>query len=451
MLKRYTLPKMQELWMREETKFERWLDVELAVLKARVERSEIPQDACEKIKQHARIDVAEITRLELEFDHDMIAFVASVQNWLERNGVGEVKGEFHKKLTSYDVEDPAFILMLRKAADHIRAALLGLKGALLAQAKKHQWTFMIARTHGQFAEPDTFGHLLLVFASAAERSVKRLDFVLENDFAEGKISGAVGTYASMEPAIEENALRELGLKPACAETQILQRDRHAMVMAVLATAAGTIEQMSRTFWEMMRSDVHELEEPRKPKQRGSSAMPQKKNPILTERLMGLSRVVRGCLSAAVVHGCLSAAMENIATPECRDISQSSVEREIFPTATSLVHYMAVKATGLVENLVVFPKRMRQNLEVATLGVWASQRVRLALMEKGVPPDAAYEHVQELAFTAVRSGMPLRNLVSHASPPGRIGGGIFTDAELDRCFDIRSYLEPGITYIFRNVE
>lgn len=443
MLKRYTLAPMQQLWLREETKFEQWLEVELACLEARVTLGDLKPEALGAIRTHARFTIERIEELEAVYEHDLLAFVGSVHESLVEAGVGQFKEEFHKGLTSYDIEDPALILMLRQATVEILRSLYGLREVLRRKAKEHQWTLMVARTHGQFAAPSTFGHLLQVFASAIFRSARRLELVLAFELSEGKMSGAVGAYGGMDPRWEREALQLLGLKPAEAETQILQRDRHAMLASTLAVAAGSIEQMCRTFWEMMRREVRELGEPRQPRQRGSSAMPHKNNPRLTERLMGLARIVRACAGAAV---------ENIATPEWRDISQSSAERHIFPTATGLLHYMAIQATYLVEDLKVFPDRMCKHLEETSLGVWAGQPVWVALMEAGVPYDTAYGYVQASAFEAEENGLHLRQvlcrrLVSASDP--RTAEAILGPERLAQCFDARAHIERGIRHIFRD--
>ncbi|TSC76777.1 MAG: adenylosuccinate lyase [Parcubacteria group bacterium Gr01-1014_33] len=441
MLKRYTLPEMENLWVREETKFESWLEVELAVLWARMKLGDLSQEAYVAISINAKIDVKRIAELEVEYDHDMIAFIVSVQEALVVAGAGQYKEEFHKGLTSYDVEDPALVVTLRRAANLIRIELEKLVDVLLEKAFDYKWTIMIARTHGQFAEPTTFGHLLFMFTEAVKRSLNRLDQVEERELKEAKISGAVGSYAGMNPDIEREALEFLQLLPARCETQILQRDRHAAFLSVLAIAASTIEQVCRTFWEMMRSEVGELEEPRGSRQRGSSAMAHKKNPILTERLMGLPRLMR-----AYAH----VAMEDIATPEFRDISQSSVERHILPDATSLLHYMARRMMNLVKNLVIFPERMKENLEIVSCGVWATQQVRNALMESGVSYDVAYEYLQQTAFDAVRSRTSLLEILRIRTILGddRTAESIVGEQKLRQCFDAELYIKDGINYIVR---
>lgn len=441
MLKRYTREEMGKLWA-DETKFRLWLRVELAVVRARAKLGKILMSACEKIEDRASFDVQTIEQLEAEYGHDMLAFVGAVQESLRKAGVGDLADEFHREVTSYDIEDPALILLLRDAAKLILGKLRRLEETLRRKARGHKWTLMIFRTHGQFAEPSTFGHLLLVYAEAVSRSIARLEHVLRTELAEGKISGAVGNFIGPSPKLEEYALAQLELAPAKAETQILQRDRHAMFMAALTVTSGTIGQMCRTFWEMMRSDVGELEEPRKPRQRGSSYMPHKKNPILNEQFMGIPRLLRGYTGAA---------LEDIETPEARDISQSIVERHIFPDATYLLYHQAGKAADLVEKLVVFPDVMKHNLERA-LGTWASPHVRAALMDAGLSYDASYDYAQKASFKAWESKLHLRDVlgvltISEDDP--RTAEAILGEEKLLACFDERALIQEGIEHIFRN--
>ncbi len=439
---RYTLPEMKKLWS-EESKLEAWLQVEIAFLHARMMTGSLPKAAYNAIETHAKISVARMQELEAEFGHDMIAFVVAIQESLAAAGVGAHASEIHKYLTSYDVEDPAMVFLLRNAISRIRHEMLRLEEALRKKAREHQWTLMIGRTHGQSAEPTTFGHLLLVFAEAVKRSRTRLNGIYESELSEGKISGAVGNYPGLDPNLERMALGVLNLTPAKAETQILQRDRHAAVLSAIAVAGGTIEQICRTFWEMMRSDVGELEEPRRKKQRGSSRMAYKKNPILTEQLQGLPRLLRGYALAA---------MENIATPECRDISQSSVERHIFPGATALLHYMTSKLATMVDGLVVHPERMRRNLD-RTQGVWAAQPIRDALMEHGVSYDDAYLYLQTAGFAAQEEETPLIDLLSRtwiSDNDRRTAEKILGKERLASFFDPLAYIKNGIEHIFQVV-
>jgi adenylosuccinate lyase len=436
MLDRYTLQPMKVLW-HPQAKFQFWHNVECAWLRARVDFGELPQEA-HKAAESAKVTKRTLERiktLEEEYDHDMIAFVVTMQEQM-----GDWAGEYHKRITSYDIEDPALIMLIRSAIVLIIGESAELEGVLRRKAEEHKWTLMIGRTHGQYAEPITFGHLMMVYAEAIARSIKRLEDVLDKELSEGKMSGPVGMYGEIDPKMEEKALGYIGLKAAKAETQILQRDRHAAALAALTVFAGTIEQMARTFWEMMRSDVGELREPRKTNQRGSSAMAWKRNPILMERLEGLPRLIRGLLVAQ---------MESIATPEGRDISQSIVERHTFPDATALVHYAVVRMAKCVENMEIFPNRMRINLD-KTQGVWAGQRVQTALMDAGVSYDAAYEYIQIAGFNAADEEMHMFQVLQILSVAGgdrRTAEDILGSEVLTNLFDPVSYIQRGIEHIF----
>ncbi len=448
MLKRYTLPPMEQLWGRSETQFEGWLDVEASAMRARVALGELPEQAYKAVKRlrsTASIDTQRIRALEQLFGHDMIGFIEYIREMLTAAGADEAARQFHVPFTSYDIEDPALVLRLRQATIDIRSAFCQLESVLLRRAREYQWTLMLGRTHGQYAEPTTFGCLLMVFRQEVRRTIRRLTFAIELELSEGKMSGAVGAYGDINPRLERLALKYLGLEPAPAETQILQRDRHASLLATYAVAAGVIEHMCRVFWELMRSEVRELEEPRTEKQRGSSAMPWKKNPILTERLQGMARLIRGYAVSA---------LENIATPDWRDISQSSVERHIFPDATAVLYYMTVKAAELVDGLVVRKDEMLETLNVRSFGVWAGQRIRDALIEAGVEPNAAYEYVQMISFRAVEAREHL-NLVAgqkHISTTdNRTAAEIVGFKRLEELFDPLAYIKSGVEHIFRERE
>ncbi|MBI3273642.1 MAG: adenylosuccinate lyase [Candidatus Colwellbacteria bacterium] len=366
-------------------------------------------------------------------------------NFLKTHTAKEAAQQFHIPFTSYDIEDPALILRLRAGTIEIRKAFCQLEKNLLQRAREHKLTLMIGRTHGQYAEPTTFGCLLMVFRQEVLRTIRLLTFIIECNLSEGKMSGAVGVYGDINPELERLALGFLGLNPAVAETQILQRDRHASLLATYAIAAGVIEHMCRVFWELMRSEVHELEESRTKKQRGSSAMPWKKNPILTERLQGLSRIMRGYAIAA---------LENITTPDWRDISQSSVERHIFPDATAILYYMAVKAGELVDGLIVRKSDMSETLHVESKGVWAGQRVRDALVEAGVEPNAAYEYIQKISFRVLESRTYLyyelcRICISDADR--RSAEEVIGKERLKQLFDPLAYIRRGVEYIFQEKE
>lgn len=448
MLKRYTLPPMDTLWGRPETQFEGWLDVEIAAMRARVALGELPEQAYQAVtgfRETVTIDVERIRALEQLYGHDMIAFIEAMRELLVEAGAEEAAQQFHVPFTSYDIEDPAMILRLRSATVQISVAFRDLEQALEKQARKHQWTLMIGRTHGQYAEPTTFGCLLMVFRQEMRRVIQRLTLALELELNEGKMSGAVGVYGDIDPELERRALGFLGLDPAKAETQILQRDRHASLLSIFAVAAGCIEHMCRVFWELMRSEVRELEEPRTEKQRGSSAMPWKKNPILTERLQGMARLIRG-------YGV--AALENIATPDWRDISQSSVERHIFPDATAVLYYMAVKAAELVEGLVVRESEMLMTLNVRSHGVWAGQRIHDALVDAGVESNAAYEYVQRACFRVVEARLHL-NLEAHqahiSEMDQRTAEQVIGTQRLQQIFEPMAYIRRGVEHIFRERE
>ncbi len=438
MLKRYSTPQMRDWWS-DLNKFQTWFVVEQAWLKAKEECHLVPKGSAEKVRQAVKIDVDRIEALEAEFHHDLIAFVTHIQEQLEAAGFHDLAGEFHKGLTSYDTEDPATMLLLREAFHHIQIACRGLLEALQGQAYEYKSSFMIARTHGQYAEPTTFGILLSEMAEEVRRDLLRLVQLEENELSFGKMSGATGSYGGMDPQLETLALGYLGLKPSRA-TQILSRDRHATALDTLATVAGTIERIAQTFWAMMRSDCGELEEPRGSKQRGSSAMPHKKNPIKTEQLFGLPRLVYGY--AMVAH-------LNQGVFEGRDISQSSVERHIFPDATSLVEYMLLTMTKLVNGLVVHSDVMLRRLERDSLGIWAAGPLKNALIDAGVNPNTAYTFVQEHSFKAQAAGEHLEKVISTAVPPGQTHTveEILGRLKLHTCFNYELYLQTGLAVYF----
>lgn len=439
MIARYTLPEMRDLWS-DESKYEHWLKVELALLWAQDQLGRLPAGAFNAISQHTGFSVARIGELDAVYDHDMIAFVQTVREVLQQSGVPQpVADLFHQKHTSYDIEDPAVMLQLLTASKLILEKLHLLHQALLNKARETR-IHMIARTHLQFAEPTVFGQLLLVYAEAVGRAIEDIGHVVDTNLAVGKMSGAIGTYAGLDSEEEQLACEHLGLQPAKVATQILQRDRHARLLSALTTAAGSIEQLAMTFWIMMHSCIREAQEPRKKKQRGSSAMPYKANPILTERLMGLPRLMRGYLIAA---------QENIRIPEWRDISQSSVERVIFPDATTVIHYMVDKATKLVDGLVLFPENMAANLHRA-LGVWAGQRIRYALVERGISDNDAYLLVQRASFRAVGEQVHLQQILGQepiSENDSRTAAAVLGSDDLPKLFDVESYIQNGIRVIY----
>lgn len=443
--KRYALHPMTRIWSEEE-RLNRWLEVELAFLQARAEAGQLPLRAVELIREHAKISILRMEQIELETRHDVIAFVKAVQESLRGTEAEPYASEFHKLLTSYDTQDPATVLQLREAIEVNHGLLHVAMERTGSVADEHKWTFMIGSTHGQYAEPTTFGHLLLVFRQAFQRSFVRLGTISTQELGEAKISGAIGNYAGFDPALELRALDLLNLKPAVAETQILQRDRIATVITALAVLLGTIEQITTTFRLMMRSNCRELEEPRGKGQRGSSRMAYKKNPIGCENLQGMSRLLRADAQCA---------LEDISTWEFRSIEQSCVERHILSRSTTLTHYALSKYIDLINGLVVRPEMMLKNLK-ATQDVWAANPIRDALMEAGVPYDAAYLHLQDMGFKAADEQRHLLELLMtkpvYDIPFGgqdmRTAKDFLGEERLRACFDYRPYVERGINEMFK---
>ena len=417
MIDRYCLPEMRQLWDLK-TKYDTWLEVEIAVAEAHAELGNIPREAAQAIRQGARYDLARALELEQTMRHDLLAFVTAVQENLGPEG-----RYFHYGVTSYDIEDPALCLLMRRAIDLLLRDLDGLCAAIRGRAREHKWTVMIGRTHGVHAEPLTFGFKLAVWLSEFERSGERLRQAREA-VSYGKISGAVGTHAHVSPEVERSALAKLGLKPAPVSTQILQRDRHAQVICALAILAASVENAATEIRNLQRTEIREVEEPFRKGQRGSSAMPHKRNPATCEQLCGLARVVRGYVIPA---------LENITTWHERDLTNSSVERVILPDAFLLVDYQLQTFTRVVTDLVVYPEQMRANLDRMG-GIVYSQPVMLKLVEKGVARDEAYRITQALAMEAWQGG-DFRQLVANSPEVRRH----LSDADLAECFDVHRHL------------
>jgi adenylosuccinate lyase len=415
---RYTTPEMAELWG-DAARFEHMLRVEIAVLRALAARGEVPADALAAIEQRARVDVARIAELERTTDHDVVAFVTQVAET-----VGEEGRYLHFGLTSSDVVDTGLALQCRAAADLLLAALDRAIASLVRRAREHAGTLMMGRTHGVHAEPITFGLKLASWAFELDRDRARLRAAAA-DLATGKISGPVGTYSHLPPEVEEMALAELGLAVDPVSTQIVQRDRHAAFLAAIAVTGGSIERFAVEVRNLQHTEIAELGEPFRAGQTGSSAMPHKRNPILSERLTGLARVLRGYALAG---------LEDQALWHERDISHSSVERIALPGATTLLHYMLERFRGLVDGLVVRPDRMRENI-AAGLGLHASSRLLTALVEAGLPRTEAYAIVQRHALRAADERVPLASLVG-ADPDVRAA---LSPERLARCFDDVAHL------------
>ncbi|CAN5748636.1 adenylosuccinate lyase [soil metagenome] len=414
MIARYSLPAMAALWT-DEARFEQMLRVELAVSRALASRGTVPAAAVEEIEQRARVDVARINELEQTTDHDVIAFVSQVAET-----VGDAGRYLHFGLTSSDVVDSALALQCRAAADLLLEELDSLIRTTAALARAHAATVMMGRTHSVHAEPITLGLKLAGWAFELHRARHRLCAVAD-DLATGKLSGPVGTYSLLPPDVETEVMAALGLAADRASTQVVQRDRHAAFLAAIAVTGGSIERFATELRNLQHTEIGELMEPFRAGQKGSSAMPHKRNPILAERLSGLARLLRGYALAG---------MENQALWHERDISHSSVERVALPGATTLLHYMLVRFRGLLDGLVVRPERMRENIERG-LGLHASSRLLSALVERGgMSREEAYAIVQRAALRAADERRPLRELVgADEAVTGTLDRGT-----IDECFD-----------------
>ena len=382
MIERYTLPEIGAVWT-EEAKYRAWLKVELAVCRARAQLGEIPTEEVEELAEKADFTVDRIHEIEAETNHDVIAFVTNVAEY-----AGDVARHFHFGLTSSDVLDTAGALQLREALDLILDEARGLTLLLAGMALEHRDTVMVGRTHGVHAEPTVLGHKLAVWAFEMERNLDRLSHAREVA-AVGKISGAVGTYANVDPKVEAITCQELGLASSPASTQVVQRDRHAEVLSTLAILGSTMEKIALEIRGAQRTEVRELAEPFGRGQKGSSAMPHKRNPILAERLCGMARLLRA--NAAV-------GFENNALWQERDISHSSAERVVLPDSTILAFYMLRTTTRILRGLEVHEDRMLENLNSGG-GIVFSGRVLLALVESGMTRDDAYRVVQDAAMRA----------------------------------------------------
>jgi adenylosuccinate lyase len=380
MIDRYTRPAMGRLWT-EEARLQRWLDVELALVDVLAERGEAPPEAARRLRERSRVDVERMQAIEAEVKHDVIAFVSSVAE-----KVGDDGRWLHLGLTSSDVVDTAFALQLRDAADVLLEGLDRLRAAVREQALRHRRTPMIGRTHGIHAEVITFGLKCAGWYAELSRDRRRLATARE-EIAYGKLSGAVGTFANNPPEVEAAILKRLGLRPEPLATQVVPRDRHAGFFTSLAVLGGTVERIATEVRHLQRTEVGEVAEPFGKGQKGSSAMPHKRNPILAENVTGLSRLLRGYALAA---------LENMALWHERDISHSSVERVIGPDATIVADFMLHRMSGVVSGLEVRPEAMRQNLDRLGPAIY-SEQVLLALVRRGVSRDEAYRWVQRCAL------------------------------------------------------
>ncbi len=428
MIPRYTRDRMGQLWS-EENKLRVWLQVELAVCEAWAELGVIPQKALREIKEKARVNPQRVKELERETRHDVAAFVMQLEE-----AIGEAGRWVHFGLTSYDVVDTALSLLLKEALGIILEDLEGLMGAVKERAFEHRDTVMIGRTHGVHAEPITFGLKLALWYEELKRHRGRLRRAREG-ISVGKVSGAVGTYAHVPPQVEEYVCRRLGLRPAPISSQIVQRDRHAEVFAALALLASSIEKFALEIRHLQRTEVLEAEEPFAEGQKGSSAMPHKRNPIGSENLCGLARVVRANLMAA---------LEDVPLWHERDISHSSVERIIAPDSTILIDFMLWRLSRIVKGMRIYPERMRENLE-RTRGLIFSQAVMLELIRKGLPRQEAYRMVQRNAMKAWEGEEDFRALVKGDVEIRKF----LTEAEIEECFSLKRHLRH-VNFLFRRV-
>ena len=384
---------MTAIWS-PENRYRKWLDIEILACEAMAERGEIPLASLKNIRERAGFDVNRIDEIEKTTKHDVIAFLTSVTE-----KVGEDGRFLHKGMTSSDVLDTSLALLLREAADILIEDLDALLAALKKKAIDHKNTIMIGRSHGIHAEPITFGLKMAIWYSEMERNRERMIRARET-ISTGKLSGAVGTFSFIDPAIETYVCRRLGLRPAPVSSQIVQRDRHAEYFTTLAIIASSLDKFSQEIRLLQRTEVREAEEYFSPGQKGSSAMPHKRNPVLSENLSGLSRLMRSYALSA---------LEDIALWHERDISHSSVERIIGPDATILLDFMLTRFTGLISQLVIYPEKMLENLQM-TKGVIFSQMVLLNLIEQGISREGAYAIVQRNAMRSWQEGIEFRELL-----------------------------------------
>ena len=429
MIPRYSLPEMAGVWS-DETRLANWLEIELLVAEAWAELGKVPAADAAAIRERAAVTVERVREVEQVTRHDVAAFVQ-----VAAESVGPEGRWIHFGMTSSDVLDTGLALQLRDAADLLLARLEGLLGVVKRLALQHRDTVMVGRSHGVHAEPISFGHKLAVWAFELDRDRERIRRARET-VSVGAISGAVGTYASVDPRVEQLVCARLDLRPAEASTQVIQRDRHAEFVAALAILASTLDKMATEIRHLARTEVREVQEPFAEGQKGSSAMPHKRNPVVSERVSGLARVVRGYAQTA---------FEDVALWHERDISHSSAERVILPDATGLLDFMLVEMAAVLDGLRVFPERMRANLE-ADGGLAFSQSVLLALVDAGMSRDGAYAVVQRAAAGAWDAGVDFRaTLAADPQVAERL-----SPTDLDALFDPRGFLR-NLGGVFEKLE
>ena len=428
MIERYTLPEMGALWS-EAAKFQKWLDVELAVCEVHAEMGTIPREAADEIKARARFTVERINEIEKTTDHDVIAFTTALAE-----SIGEAARFVHYGLTSSDVVDTANALLLRDASDLLLRKIDALMAVFKRRAYEFKNTPQVGRTHGVHAEPTSFGLTFALWHDEMRRNRERMTRARET-IAVGKISGAVGAFAHLSPEVEERVCALLGLRPAPVSTQIIQRDRYSEYLSTLAITASSLDKFALQVRHWQRTEVREAQEKFKRGQKGSSAMPHKRNPILSERICGMARVVRGYSIVG---------LENVALWHERDISHSSAERVVLPDASIALDYMLQKMAGLIDGLVVYPERMLENLR-ATRGLVFSGQLLLALTRSGASREDAYEWAQRNAMKVWDEGGDFQTLVA-ADPDIKAH---LSGEEIERIFSLDTYL-AHVDAIFERV-
>ncbi len=428
MIPRYTRPQMEKIWS-DENKFNIWLQIEILAVEAHSKLGLVPEHVVEEIKQKARFDVKRILEIEEKVKHDVVAFLTNVAE-----NVGEASRYIHYGMTSSDILDTCLALQMKQAGELILDDLYNLLDVLRNKAIEYKYTVMIGRTHGVHAEPITLGFKFALWFEETKRNIERMKKALEN-ISYGKIAGAVGTYDNVDPFVEKYVCEKLGLKVEPISTQIIQRDRHAEYLATLAIIASSLEKFATEIRHLQRTEVLEVEEFFSEGQKGSSAMPHKRNPVRCERISGLARVVRANALAS---------LENIPLWHERDISHSSVERVIIPDSTILVDYMLNEMIDIIDKLLVYPERMLKNLNL-TNGLIFSQKVLLFLVEKGLSRGKAYELVQRNAMKSWRTGESFANLLKNDPEVAKY----LSDDEFEKISDYKSIFEK-IDLIFDRV-
>ena len=418
MISRYSLPEMSRIWQ-QQNKFQKMMEVEVAACQAHAKRGKIPKKALADIQKKAKFDLASIEALDKKTNHDVAAFVENLQDNI---GPG---GEYvHMGLTSNDVTDTALALQMKDAADIIIDDLIAFKDVLAKKAKLYRNTAMIGRSHGVHAEPITFGFKMAIFFEETKRNIERMEQAREN-ISVGKISGAVGTFSNLEPQVEDYVCKKLKLRPAPISNQVLQRDRHAQYLAAIAITGATLEKLATEIRGLQRTEILEAEEYFSKNQKGSSAMPHKRNPITCEKICGLARLLRSNAHAA---------MENISLWHERDISHSSVERVILPDSTILIDYMLRTMTQLIEHLVIYPENMQKNLK-KTGGLIFSQRVMIELIKAGLTREQAYRLVQKHAMNTWKEGKDFKEALLNDKEVCKL----LKPYMINKCFELDYYL------------